>query len=338
MLANKISENFHIFKNCFPVKGATRGIIYDLQREDFDYIPLSMLEIIENYDGKTISDILDDYGVENNDVILEYFNFLYEKEYIFFSNLSKELFPKYNETFERPFHISNLIIDISDDVYKNIDSIYNQIEELGCEAILFRFFDIDLTSEYLLSLLEKFSSSSIRTIEIIIPALGNIDLEAISHKYGKISKFIIFSSSKNSAKVLNSHTLVVELEETLTEESKNVIDLRNFIICMKLFMESKNYNNFYYKKVYINGKGEISNAPELNTSFGNIQKIKLEEVLNNENFKKFWDIKKDNIKSCRDCEYRYMCVDSRKLAYNSTEEIWEAEGSCPYNPYTNEWR
>lgn len=110
---------------------------------------------------------------------------------------------------------------------------------------------------------------------------------------------------------------------------------------MELFMESRNYNNFYYKKGckgYIDGKGEISNAPELNKSFGNIQNIQLEEVISNENFKKFWNIKKDNIKSCKDCEYRYMCIDSRKLTYNSIEEIWEAEGACPYNPYTNEWK
>ena len=32
-----------------------------------------------------------------------------------------------------------------------------------------------------------------------------------------------------------------------------------------------------------------------------------------------------------------MCIDSRKLAYNNTEKIWEAEGTRPYNPYTNEW-
>ena len=337
MLTNKLSENFHFFKNCIPVKGATRGIIYDLQREDFDYIPLSMLEIIENYDGETISKIISDYGLENKNTVLEYFNFLYEKEYIFFSNLPKEQFPSYNESFERPFYISNIIIDISHEVYKNIDHIYNQIEDIGCEAVLFRFFDTGILSQYLLKLLEKFNDSSVRTIEIIVPAKHNLDLENISQEYGKISKIVVFSSLKNSVKVLKSHTLLVELTEILTESSKNVIDLRNFIVCMKLFMESKNYNNFYYKKMYIDGKGEIRNATELDTSFGNIKETKLEEVLNNESYKKYWNVKKDNIKNCKDCEYRYMCIDSRELKYNNKEEIWEAEGTCPYNPYTNEW-
>ncbi len=337
MITNKISETFHFFKNCIPVKGASRGIIYDLQREDFDYIPLSLIEMLENYDGKTIADIINEYGSENKNTIIEYFNFLYEKEYIFFSDLPKEQFPSYNESFERPYNISNLILDISNETYKTIDSIYDQIEILGCEAILFRFFDINITSEHLLNLLEKFNDSSVRTIEIIIPANFNVDLEAVTHEYGKISKIIIYSSAKKSLKVLTTHVLVVELEDALTESSKNIIDLRNFIICMKLFMESKNYNNFYYKKVYIDGIGQIRNAPELSTSFGNIQDIQLAEILINKDFKMFWDVKKDDIRSCKDCEYRYMCIDSRKLTYNNTEKIWEAEGTCPYNPYTNEW-
>jgi len=46
-------------------------------------------------------------------------------------------------------------------------------------------------------------------------------------------------------------------------------------------------------------------------SFGNIQDTTLEEALNKEGFKKYWDITKDQIEVCKDCEFRYICTDCR---------------------------
>ncbi len=44
-------------------------------------------------------------------------------------------------------------------------------------------------------------------------------------------------------------------------------------------------------------------------SFGNIRDKNLLDIINTTDFKKYWDIKKDKIKTSKDCEYRYMCVD-----------------------------
>ena len=37
---------FHVYSNCIPIKGNLRSAIYDLQRNDFDYIPNSLFEIL----------------------------------------------------------------------------------------------------------------------------------------------------------------------------------------------------------------------------------------------------------------------------------------------------
>lgn len=76
-------------------------------------------------------------------------------------------------------------------------------------------------------------------------------------------------------------------------------------------------------------------------SFGNIKDTTLEEALSHPDFKKYWNLTKDSIEVCKDCEFRYICTDCR--AYTERTHT-NAEGldtskplKCGYNPYTGEW-
>lgn len=75
-------------------------------------------------------------------------------------------------------------------------------------------------------------------------------------------------------------------------------------------------------------------------NFGNIKDTTLEEALNHPDFKKYWNVNKDMIEVCKDCEFRHICTDCR--AYTErTHFDGEIDLSkplkCGYNPYTNEW-
>lgn len=68
-------------------------------------------------------------------------------------------------------------------------------------------------------------------------------------------------------------------------------------------------------------------------SYGNISTVELSDVLMLDAFKKPWSIKKDDILICRDCEFRYICVDCR--AYRQDEGDWLSKPlKCNYDPYT----
>jgi SPASM domain peptide maturase of grasp-with-spasm system len=69
--------------------------------------------------------------------------------------------------------------------------------------------------------------------------------------------------------------------------------------------------------------------------YGNIKDTTLEEVLNHPDFKKYWNIKKDQISICKDCEFRHICTDCR--AYVENPVIYSKPLKCGYNPYTCEW-
>lgn len=114
-----------------------------------------------------------------------------------------------------------------------------------------------------------------------------------------------------------------------------------FTMNIPTFTESHHHNSCLNRKISIDVNGDIKNCPSMPESYGNIKDTTLEEAINKPGFKKYWNITKDDIEVCRDCEFRYICTDCR--AYTERTKFSD-EGldlskplKCGYNPYTNEW-
>jgi len=71
-------------------------------------------------------------------------------------------------------------------------------------------------------------------------------------------------------------------------------------------------------------------------SFGNIKDTTLQEALDHPEFKKYWNVTKDQVAVCKDCEFRYICTDCRAYIENP-EDMYSKPLKCGYNPYTCEW-
>ena len=74
----------------------------------------------------------------------------------------------------------------------------------------------------------------------------------------------------------------------------------------------------------------------MKTCFGNIKNTTLEEAINKQGFKKYWDVTKDQIVKCKDCEFRHVCTDCRAYTDNP-QDSYAAPLKCGYDPYTCEW-
>ena len=59
------------------------------------------------------------------------------------------------------------------------------------------------------------------------------------------------------------------------------------------------------------------------------------EIVNSNHFRNLWNINKDNIEICKDCEFRYCCPDNRLPIIQGNRVLFEED--CLYNPYTNTW-
>ena len=64
---------------------------------------------------------------------------------------------------------------------------------------------------------------------------------------------------------------------------------------------------------------------------GNLKGATLQELLN----PNILNYSKDEVNSCKDCEYRYVCRDCRPDSL--TGEVSEKPWYCTYDPYTGQW-
>jgi radical SAM protein with 4Fe4S-binding SPASM domain len=105
---------------------------------------------------------------------------------------------------------------------------------------------------------------------------------------------------------------------------------------MDLFTEAMSHNTYFNRKVSIDVNGFIKNCSSNLKSFGNVKKEKIHDIITKKNFQKLWNSKKDQTEVCMDCEFRYMCVDSRTPVQTKNGK-WIHKIECKYNPYIAKW-
>ncbi len=327
-----------LFSSCLMVKGNQRSIICDTNRYDFEFIPNSLAQLLEEEVGKTKNEILEKYS-EYQEVISEYFDFLEDKEFIFWAE-NPEFFPKIEFNWHSPSKISNAIIDIRKGIDFNIGEIYEQLDNLGCTNIQLRFFE-PINIENLDTYLEETLDKMFRSIEIILPLTSELErnFKSIIDKHRRIISITLTNASEN--KLLYDAqgrfgNVVMVKNEIRSEIHCGNFHLGLFMTNIELFTESQYHNTCLNRKISIDVDGNIKNCPSMAQSFGNIRDTTLEEVLAHPDFKKYWNVKKDHIAVCRDCEFRHICTDCRAYIENP-EDMYSKPLKCGYNPYTAEW-
>jgi len=331
---------FNLYANCIPVQGYNRAIICDLQNMTVDLISCDLYDILIKYRGLTIEEILLEYDSDNHQVIHEYFHFLEERNFIFFTeNDSSPLFPQLNLRWDYPHLIQNAIIDF-EIVNHNIDLLC-QLKDFGCKHLQLRFFERFKEYEYLTELLEKFKLLNLDSLQLICPYFEEIESEwddyfFLDHPF--INHVTIYNSETTLKKRLLSGTVNVNyiVENVVPNTHCGMIEPEYFTPNMSHFTESQHYNTCLNRKVSIDINGEIRNCPSMAKSYGNIRDTKLIDVVNNPEFQKVWHVKKDEITKCKDCEFRHICTDCRAYLENP-EDQHSAPLKCGYDPYTCEW-
>lgn len=333
---------FKLFANCIAVKGARRSIICDLQRRNYHFIPNDLYDILTDKEGKNLNSVIEEKGIENKNTILEYFEFLEKCEYIFWCDTIEEwnYFPKLTLDWYSPYLINNAIIDVDETSNHDFKDIFKQLEELGCKDIQIRIFaTFELTTiDVFLSYL---NDSPIRSIELILkydPVIRLKDAETLCEKHKRVRTIIFHSALENKViKALNSgmgHIILVK-DKVLSSDHCGIVNPFYFNVDIKLFSEAQSHNTCLNRKVSIDRHGNIKNCPSMIKHFGNIKNTSLGSSISNKDFKHYWNINKDQINVCSDCEFRYICTDCRAFVKGDT---YSKPSKCNYDPYNSEWK
>lgn len=332
-----------MFADCIPVKGFLRSVIYDLGRRDYEFVPNSLIDFILLAQGKTEDEIIANYSNEDEETVLMYLNFLKEKEFGFW--IEDHLSENFNEIsldWHSPAHISNSIIEISQEINYNLFDVIFQLEELGCRHLQMISYDI-LDLKKLESIINLIKRSSYKSIEIILkfdPILTMNELDSFIEGNKKIKSIIFHSSETNTIKNCikdPSMGIIAHTKQQITPNSNfNNNTKEYFNVSVELFTEAQKYNSYFNRKVSIDKSGNIKNCITHKHYFGNVNINSIISIISTESFQKIWFASKDETDVCRDCEFRYMCVDSR-FPEIKNDGSWFHKKKCNYDPYTAKW-
>lgn len=335
---------FKLHSTCIITQGYNRSLLLDIQKNKMELLPNELSLVINDLmSKKSIDDVVEKYGSENKTTIIEYINYLYNNEYGFFLEYEEfKFFPDLPSDFLLPRKIYNSVIELTDYNLTYINRIISQLECLGCDKISLVFFK-SIPEDTIKWVLDHFNDSIFSSIDLVIKYTSSIAkrsfINSISVNYHRLTSIILHNCHEDLFLKPSSEQPCEVIYTTKTINSFKFcgnISNKYFDINKDKYFEAKKYNSCLYKKLSIDANGNIKSCPSMSQSFGNIKDTTLKEAFNRPGFKKYWSITKDQIDTCKDCEFRYACTDCR--AYIEDPENENSKPlKCGYNPYTNEW-
>ncbi|MGN8058760.1 hypothetical protein ACTJKN_20910 [Pedobacter sp. 22163] len=314
---------------CIPVMGYNRAIIYDIIRKDYFFIPNAHYAILDT------NDVINFNKITNQEEKEELVDFLLKEEIIFeiADRNQKNRFKSFNRNFEQPNLLTNAIVHsdtdpvffdfIKDEYILNVSVIAPQIDD-HLFALLAKIDTLEIDSVYLY--IENFDQESYETTRQLI----------CNHRLiFSVNFFNTTSQTKTTQRYQNIYFNFFE-EEFATYKTKLTTD--KLSLNNEHFLEAYNVHSYYYGKVYIDREGNVKNGLNNTDSFGNVKLLTKELFLNtirSDKFRELGNINKNNTLVCSDCEFRYMCVDSRVPVKG--DEKWYHQAECAYNPYLSKW-
>lgn len=329
----------------FLVNGYRRCAWYDIQRGKTYFFPSFFYSFCHKINGMEYAAIQSLFNESEYIFVDEYLNFILKYEFGYIATLKdKQAFLKWNLEYDDCKIIENAIIQVSQKNEYINDAICENISSISFDnypAFQFICYDQISSISYLKETIEylklHFNSSY---SEIIINYFSDLSdfskLEVLLNEYTYISRIIIHSANYNKEYRSNEGTMIFYTQQKFSNELCGTIKIRDFSLNFQHFSEAKKYNTCLNRKLCIDVNGVIKNCPAMNFSFGNIKDTKLSDVFENTEFQKYWYITKDKIDVCKDCEYRYMCIDCRCFIKDS-ENIYSQPSKCTYNPYITKW-
>lgn len=307
--------------------GKSAILLIDTSNERFFQIPIIFLNAIQLFPRKSLDTI---YNIYEKESINQLISFLVKENLavLLKYRISYSQNNEYN-SFGVP-KISNAIIEFNNfDLLPYYESIIQQFIILKCKYLAI-FIDVNFDK-----VKEVFDNDYFSSF-IYINGKKNIDTYLDNTSLNQNNTYVIYNCDNYRTKNTTQNLKFTSKNLSLNTNICGIVDKELFVCNFQHIEESLAHNTCLNRKIAIDAEGNIKNCPSMKESFGNIRDTTLEEAINKSGFKKYWNIKKDEITKCKDCEFRHVCTDCRAYI-DSPEDIYSAPLKCGYNPYTCEW-
>lgn len=329
---------FNLYPSTIITEGVKKSCVVDVEKSLHFQLPNSIghfLNLNRTFDIPDIKKTLtrSDFSILNNCI-----SFLTNNS---FAGLSEK--PLYltshdiTREFDVPFDFESIIIDANTD--KDLTEFIQALPQSNqVKSVQLRLF-FTPNYEYLIFLAEFFITNGFQNVELVMcfsHFVKEDELLFIVNTYTiAISRIIIMGCIEG--KLLCHNKLVYSNEVLKGKCHCGKISKNLFMTDIGSITKSQKYNTCLFKKIAIDHDGKIKNCPSMSQNFGNIKDTRLEEAVAHHDYKKYWNITKDKIEVCKDCEYRHICTDCRAYL-KQAQNMYSQPEKCTYNPYIAKWK
>jgi len=101
------------------------------------------------------------------------------------------------------------------------------------------------------------------------------------------------------------------------------------------YYRQKRYNSCWIFKLAITENFQVKPCIFSEIVVGQLGSENIRNIITK--MEKYWDLSKDKIEICQDCELKYICFDCREFAYRESGSLCGPNFNCSYNPYAGKW-
>jgi len=306
-------------------------------------MPYELSDILELLKNHSIEDVYSQFDEDSQIVIDEYLDFLIEKElgFITINSWDKNFLPL-DYTYKDYNIISDMYIEINS--IQQLEKVKKSIINLSIKHLVV-YSQRNLLSNELISIDESFADTPVESIQFFLPFNEEVNedfLFKLHKNTTRIYDIIFYDCADEEIELNNIYRFTINFSKNhINILSCGKVDVQYFNTNMTKILEAINFNSCLYKKIGVDLEGNIKNCPAMEMCFGNVKTTTLEEAIKHKDFKKYWNLTKDEIEVCKDCEFRYICTDCRAYTERTHKNEQGLDNSkplkCGYNPYTAEW-
>lgn len=297
-----MSKHLILYSHCVPVRGKNQGAIYDFHGGKLLFIPNSMIDLIELMKVETFA--ASRKAVDSPVFFKEHIDYLLSNDLAFYTNTPQQFIPLPNQYFS-PEHISNSIfeVDLSIPIYV---PIFRELSDLLCKHLELRVVNDDLTINQLKRMLKHSQQTTVRSIDLHLLFNDKFNKSALLDLLAEFKKVRTITIHNTNECDLDHQNSIFYLKDNWQETQKKHFPKDVYIVNSKFFMESQQFNSYYYKKICITKEGIIKNSLLQNRNYGSYGNLNtLQDAINHEKFKELWYIKPDLIEGVKESETRY---------------------------------
>lgn len=319
------------------MRGARRSSICDLQRERLHLVPNGLYEVVTEHRGRTLAELRAAYGHAADDVLDEYVRFLLEHDLGFWAD-DPDAFPPLDTAWDRPERITNAIVDwdaASDHPWR---VVLRELDELGCRALQLRCY-APVPLDALEAVLALTDGGRLRSVELLVhwdPAVTADDLADLCARHPRVSGVFVHSAPAPGTADDAPVPIHYRTDPVTSETHCGQVHPGFFAVTLGNLTEARAHNSCLNRKISVDARGCIRNCPSMPRAFGNVRDTSLHAALAQAEFRAPWGITKDQVETCRDCEFRYVCTDCRAYVREGGGPLAKP-AKCTYDPYTAQW-